>query len=150
MRADASKLPTDPDARAVGALLRPAVARIYSRFRSVRAEGEIGDTALYVLVVLDKHGPLGLRHLSDHAHATPGSMHQTVRRLIAGGYITRNPDPSDRRRVVFSVTPQGARAAVAAVSHRESWLEAKLSELTAQERAVLADAAQILQRIADS
>lgn len=52
-----------------------------SRFRSERVEGEVSETSLLVLVVLDKQGPMSLSDLAAFARVTLGSMSQTVRRL---------------------------------------------------------------------
>lgn len=141
----------DPAALAgLGGDLRVAIARVHSRFRSERSEGEIGDAAVLVLVQLQKHGPLSLSDLSERARVTPGSMSQTVNRLGKGGYTVRTRDTEDRRRVLFTLTAQGAAMATAARGHRETWMENRLGALDARERAVLAEAAALLLAIADS
>jgi DNA-binding MarR family transcriptional regulator len=134
----------------LGAELRTAVARVYTRFRSERAEGELGDAALGVLIALDKAGPLTLTQLSERAHVTAGSMSQTVNRLSDGGYLTRRKDPGDGRRNLLEATESGKQAAAAARAHRESWLYARLAELSADERATLARAAKLMRRVAGS
>jgi hypothetical protein len=53
-----------------------------------------------------------------------------------------------RRRRSWLAKPQ-TRAAAAARAHRESWLNARLAELTEPERATLAQAAALMRRIAD-
>jgi DNA-binding MarR family transcriptional regulator len=123
---------------------------MYSRFRSERSDGELGDAALGVLAGLQKNGPLTLTELSDWARVTPGSMSQTVNRLVAGGYVVRTKDARDGRRVLIEATPSGAEIAVAARAHRESWLNARLAGLTDPERATLAEASTLIRRIADS
>jgi DNA-binding MarR family transcriptional regulator len=134
----------------LGVELRTAVTRIYSRFRSERAEGELGDAALGVLIALDKAGPMTLTQLSERAHVTAGSMSQTVNRLSDGGYLTRRKDPGDGRRVLLEATASGKQAADAARAHRESWLYARLAELSEDERATLAQAAKLMRRVAES
>ncbi|MCO5999441.1 MarR family winged helix-turn-helix transcriptional regulator [Actinoallomurus rhizosphaericola] len=140
----------DPDVPELGTALRAAVARVYSRFRSERAEGEIGDAAVLALAALCKHGPLTLTELSNRARVTPGSMSQTVNRLVAGGYVTREKDPSDGRRVLFVPTRDGRAQADAALAARQDWLNRQLARLDPEERATLARAADLLSRIADS
>lgn len=134
----------------LGAELRAAVARIYRRFRSERAEGELGDAAISVLTRLHKNGPLTLTELSEHDRVTPGSMSQTIKRLATGGYVLRKKDSSDGRRVLIEATPEGMRIAAAARAHREGWLNARLAELTDEDRAILATAAILMRRVADS
>jgi DNA-binding MarR family transcriptional regulator len=130
--------------------LRSAIARAYSRFRSERAEGQVPDAALFVLTRLSKSGPLALTELSNLARVTPGSMSQTVNRLAADGYLVRERDSGDGRRVLFTITPAGHAIAEASRHRRESWLNRQLDNLTTGQRRTLADAAQILRKIADS
>ncbi|WP_203842752.1 MarR family winged helix-turn-helix transcriptional regulator [Winogradskya humida] len=134
----------------LGADLQAAVARIYSRFRSERSDGELGDAAVGVLIALAKSGALTLTELSERARVTTGSMSQTVNRLVAGGYVERDRDPADGRRMLIGATPAGAEIAAAARAHRRSWLDARLAELTPAERATLAEASALIRRIADS
>lgn len=134
----------------LSARVRTAVARLYSRFRSERTPGEVGDAALAVLIQLLKAGPLSLGELSDRARVTPGSMSQTVNRLAAGGLLVRGRDPRDGRRVLFSLTDAGERQASEARAQRVGWLNARLAELPQADRAVLARAAEVLEAIADS
>jgi DNA-binding MarR family transcriptional regulator len=146
LREDAGSLQTSE----LNADLRAAVGRIYSRMRSERAPGEIGEAGTFVLTLLRKYGPLTLTALSDRARVTPGSMSQTVNRLTADGLATREPDPDDKRRVLFVITEAGAAIADASRRHRENWLSAHLDALTPAQRRTLAEAARILRAIADS
>jgi DNA-binding MarR family transcriptional regulator len=133
----------------LGAELRTAIARVYSRFRSERAAGELGDAAVDVLAGLQKNGPMTLTQLSERAHVTAGSMSQTINRLAGGGYLTRRKDPGDGRRVLLEATESGKRVGAAARAHREGWMSARLAELTDEERATLRAAAALLRRVAD-
>lgn len=77
-------------------------------------------------------------------------MSQTVNRLVTGGFVIRAKDPHDGRRMLIEPTRTGTEIAVAARAHRESWLNARLAELTERERTTLAGATPLLHRIADS
>jgi DNA-binding MarR family transcriptional regulator len=134
----------------VGAELRRAVVRLYSRFRSERVEGEVPDAALLVLIVLDKQDRMSLSDLAEAARVTLGSMSQTVRRLEQLAYVTKTRGTEDRRKVLFTLTRQGRAAVTASRRHRRDWLNGRLAELTARERADIARAAALLLRIADS
>jgi DNA-binding MarR family transcriptional regulator len=129
--------------------LKTAVARLYSRFRSVRGEGELGEAAIAVLTELDRQGPLSLGELSGLAHVTPGSMSQTVNRLTEGGLAVRGADPADRRRVLFTITRQGRAVVAKARTRSHQWLTDRLDTLTPAQRSTLARAAAILRQLAD-
>jgi DNA-binding MarR family transcriptional regulator len=134
----------------VGAELRRAVVRLYSRFRSERVEGEVSEEALLVLMVLDKQGRMSLSDLAATAKVTLGSMSQTVRRLEQLAYITKSRGTEDRRKVLFTLTGEGREAAMASRRHRQDWLNGQLAELTAAERDDILRVAPLLLRIADS
>ena len=134
----------------VGSELRRAVTRLYSRFRSERAEGEVPDAALLVLIVLDKRDGMSLTDLAGVAGVTLGSMSQTVRRLEQLAYVTKIRSTEDRRKVVFSLTDQGRVAATASRRHRDDWLNDRLAGLTPEQRADIARAVPLLLHIADS
>lgn len=141
-------MPEDIDT--VAAELRRAVVRLYSRFRSERVEGEVSEEALLVLITLDKQRWMNLSDLAATAKVTLGSMSQTVRRLEQLAYITKSRDTDDRRKVVFTLTEQGQLAATASRRHRHDWLNSRLAELTAVERADILRVSALLLRIADS
>jgi DNA-binding MarR family transcriptional regulator len=132
----------------LGDLLRTTVAQLTRRFRSERPAGELGDTALAVLSWLQRNGPHTLSQLSDHDRVAPASMSQSVNRLTSAGYATRTRDPGDRRRVLFSATPQGERLAIAAREQRNAWLEGQLRALAVDERETIARACVLLGRVA--
>ena len=139
-----------PSVGDVSAQLRAAVRRLYSRFRSERGTGELGDAAVAVLRLLRDEGPQTLKALSSSARVTPASMSQTVNRLTASGYAVRTPDRSDGRKVLFEPTAEGLRAGAAGSAASIAWLDAQLAGLSDAERAVLAEAIALLERIADS
>ncbi|MGH3169989.1 MAG: MarR family winged helix-turn-helix transcriptional regulator [Trebonia sp.] len=99
---------------------------------------------------MHKHGPQTLTELSEHDRVSPASMSQTVNRLTSAGYAVRARDPGDGRKVLFSATAAGHELAYAARAQRTAWLDERLRALSAEDRAVIARAAALLSRIADS
>jgi DNA-binding MarR family transcriptional regulator len=141
--------PAEAEEATLGGQLRSAVGRLYRRFRSERPEGSLGDAALAVLTRLQKHGPQTLTELSAYDRVSPASMSQTVNRLTSAGYAIRTRDPGDGRKVIFSATEEGSELASAARAQRNAWLDEQLRALSAEDRAVIARAADLLSRIAD-
>ena len=130
--------------------VKHAVSRVYSRFRSERVEGDLGEVALSVLARVEKYGPHTLTALSQYHRVTPPSMSQAVNRLTGAGLAERVPDPDDRRRVLIAPTAEGARVSREARARRNAWLQACLDDLPESDRKVLARAAELLTRMADS
>lgn len=141
---------TDPGVSTLGHEVKVAVSRLWSRLRSERPDGDLGDGALEVLARIDRGGPQTLTALSERHRVTPASMSQTVNRLTSMGYAVRVPDPADGRRVLITATDEGQRFSQEARARRNGWIDARLDELTDDERAVLARASEILTRLADS
>ena len=77
-------------------------------------------------------------------------MSQTVNRLTSAGYAVRTGDPDDRRKVLFSATAEGDELAGAARAQRNAWLDRRPQALSAEDRAVIARATDLLGAIADS
>jgi DNA-binding MarR family transcriptional regulator len=134
----------------LGACVRSTVGRLYRRFRSERAEGALGDAALEVLTFLHNSGPHTLTQLSERAQVAPASMSQSVNRLTSAGYAVRARDPRDRRKVLFSTTPEGAELAVATRMQRNAWLDAQLGGLSPDDQSAIARACALLGAIADA
>lgn len=133
----------------LGAQVRSTVGRLYRRFRSERPEGGLGDASLDVLNWLHKNGPQTLTELSEYGQVAPASMSQSVNRLTSAGYVIRTPEPSDRRKVLFRTTAEGARVAQATRDQRDAWLEARLGALSPEDQRAIEHACSILSTIAE-
>ena len=64
----------------------------------------VNRTDLRALNLLE-HGPLAAGQISDRLHLTSGSVTTLVDRLLAHGYVTRQTDPENRRRVIVELHP---------------------------------------------
>jgi DNA-binding MarR family transcriptional regulator len=61
---------------------------------------------VHAVGALVEFGPVGVRRLADLMGMTTGAVTRMVDRLERGGFVRREPDPSDRRRVVLRVVPE--------------------------------------------
>jgi DNA-binding MarR family transcriptional regulator len=78
-------------------------------------------------------------------------MAQTVSDLEADGFVTRRPDPDDRRRALVELTAEGQAALAADRAQREGWLARAIAEeLSTAEVDVLESALELLRRLAES
>ena len=143
-------MPTEVGVAELSARMRTSIGGLYRRFRSERAEGSLGETALEVLTLLAKRGPHTLTELSELGQVAPASMSQTVSRLTSAGYAVRAPDGRDRRKLLLSATPEGSRLAATTGLHRNAWLDGQLSALTPADREVLDRACALIAEITHS
>lgn len=81
------------------------------RTQGTHAEQEFGVTAaqLFVLRQIGRRPGLSLHDLAQRTHTRDSSVSEVVSRLVSGGYVERNPDPGDRRRVRLTLAPAGRR-----------------------------------------
>ncbi|MFK4086587.1 MarR family winged helix-turn-helix transcriptional regulator [Kribbella sp. NPDC020789] len=70
---------------------------------SVSSQLGLGASDSQFMTLLQTHGPLTPRQLAEFSGLTSGTVTGVIDRLEAHGFVTRAPDPSDRRKVV--VTP---------------------------------------------
>jgi DNA-binding MarR family transcriptional regulator len=134
----------------LGRELTVAIARLHRRLRAEKADDQMPDTQSSVLAFLTREGPHTLRQLSDRERVTPPSMNQTVNSLAEAGYVVRQQDPTDGRKVLFVPTPAGVALAAETRRLRHAWLNAHLQDLPPETLRTLLDAARTLRQIADA
>lgn len=125
-----------------------ATLRLARRLRAEKADDDLSDGQLAVLGSLFVHGPHTLGALAEREHISAPSMNRTVNCLEELGYLAREADPDDRRKVNISLTDSGSTVVTETTKKRDRWLTRQLRELDAEERATLASAAEILRRLA--
>jgi DNA-binding MarR family transcriptional regulator len=118
--------------------------------RRLRAEHRFPITQGTVLGRLDREGPQSVSALSAAERVRPQSMAQTVSDLEADSLVERNPDPSDGRRAMVSLTAAGRSALEADRRHREGWLVKAIEELPAEDQVTVERAIVVLRRLADA
>jgi DNA-binding MarR family transcriptional regulator len=118
--------------------------------RRLRAEHRFPLSHGSVLGRLDREGPQSVSQLAVAERVRPQSMAQTVGDLEADGLVARRPDPADGRRALVDFTPAGREALDADRRHRVGWLASAIAELPAADQKALAQATEILRRLAAS
>ena len=74
-------------------------------------------------------------------------MSRTLNALEEAGLVSRTAHPDDRRQVLVAITDAGAREVRETRRRRDAWLAQRLASLPAEEREILARAAEILLRV---
>ncbi len=129
-----------------------ATARLRARLRSEQAEVTTGQnmSQLSVLGRISEAGTTTASELAKAEHVRQQSIAETVAGLKRQGLVYSRPDPSDGRKALLSLTESGADLVRSIVEHRGAWLARALdAHVTAAERAVLAQATEIMFRLAD-
>jgi DNA-binding MarR family transcriptional regulator len=139
---------TTLDTAALAHDLRLAVMRFSRRLRNQRVDTSVTLTHLAALSTLKRHGRMSPGELAGHERVQPPSMTRVVVALEGMGLVTRSPHPTDGRQVVIDLTPAAEDLLGAEARAREAWLSSMLQQLTAEERAVLREAAVIIDKLA--
>ena len=129
--------------------LRQTVLHLARRVRAERADASMSDGKLSVLFVLMNEGAQTLGSLSEHERVTPPSMNRTINALVEQGFVTREADASDGRKVVIDISDAGRRLVKETRRRRDAWFSSRLAALSPEDRAALDAAAPILRRLAD-
>ena len=129
--------------------LRFSVARLSRRLRNERdPDNPLSVAALSAMGILFREGECTVGVLATHERVQPPSMTRTVNYLVEDGYAVRRPHPTDGRQVLVDLTDKGREILLADRRRRDAWLAQRLRELTPDERAVLREAAPLIQRLA--
>ncbi|MBB4917623.1 DNA-binding MarR family transcriptional regulator [Streptosporangium saharense] len=104
-------------------------------------------TQVATLVAVERHAGITPGELAEHEKVQPPSMTRVIAVLEERGLVSRTPHPSDRRQVSVSVTERGSALLKEERRRKEAWLTQRLKELSPEERAVLRQAAPILEKL---
>jgi DNA-binding MarR family transcriptional regulator len=136
------------DDRAAVNSLRSAVMRLSRRLRHQRVDESLSPTEMSVLGTLARCGSANPGELARKEHVQPPSMTRIVAMLEAKGLVRRDPHPDDRRQVVVRQTEQAEAMLSESRRKRNAWLAQLTERLSDEERAVLREAAPVLEKLA--
>lgn len=135
--------------------MRISVTRLARRLRVERlglgdTEMVLSDIQLAALAALYRHEAMSPGELAEHEKVQPPSMTRVIAVLEERNLVRRAPHPTDRRQVILTVTEDGRALVNRVRRRREAWLAQRLQELSEEERATLAAAAPILEKLSQS
>lgn len=87
--------------------------------------------------------------LAARERVSAPSMSRTVAELLERGLVTRQPDPTDKRRFHIAITESGLAALREGRMERNQWMVERLATLPDSDIRTLADATKILRTIMD-
>ncbi|MET9365861.1 MarR family transcriptional regulator [Streptomyces sp. NPDC006632] len=135
-----------PQAATVAAELRTAMGKLTRR---VKHEDRIPHGQVAVLGVLDRDGAMTTSDLAADQRVRPQSMARAVGILLDQGLVTRRAHPTDGRKSLLELSDAGRSALEAERGRRAGWLTLAIeSELSREERELLARSAALMERLA--
>ena len=132
--------------------LAMAVSRLRSRIRieaGMRSTG-IPISQLAVLGRIIDEGPTTAAALAAGEHVTQQAISQSLATLRERGLVEKQADPGDGRKSLVTATAAGRELMEGIAASREEWLtQAVDAAVRPEERPLLAEAIELLERIAD-
>lgn len=115
-----------------------AAAVLYSH--QVAEQLKLGPSDAQFMTLLDVHGPLTPGKLAELTGLKTGTVTGVLDRLETAGFIRRDRDPHDRRKVIVSPDPEQIAARVTPhYSGQAEWMTGVLSRYSDDELRVIAD-----------
>lgn len=121
---------------------------------SMRASGHfmkakgLSTPQFSILMQLHHRGVCGMSQVSEQFGTTPAAASQLVDKLVQSGLIHREEDPNDRRAKSLKLTEKGKKLILQGMEERYRWVEPLAEALTAEERAKVNEALDILTKAA--
>jgi DNA-binding MarR family transcriptional regulator len=143
----------DRDTAKTAVRLSVALKRLRSRLREEAGVTSTGFTLsqLALLGHLLSQGPSTAASLAAAEHVSQQAIAQSLATLKTTGLIASGPHPSDRRKVLIDITPEGRRLFDSLMESRETWLVRAIDAIMSPEdRAALDVAVALMERLADA
>ena len=132
----------------LAARLRLAITRTARRLRQEAGSG-LSPSQAAALATIELHGPLTPSELASLERVQRPTATRIVARLEEEGLAERAGDPADGRSFLVSATPRGRSLMRKLRTRKNAYLAKRLRALDAEEIAILAQAAEILERLQD-
>jgi DNA-binding MarR family transcriptional regulator len=128
--------------------LRLTVMRLSRRLRQHAPVG-ITQSQLSALTAIVVEERITLSGLAEAERVQPPSITRVVDVLVSQGYATRTPSDEDRRVAWVEPTAAGRAVIETVRRQRDAYLAQRLRSFSAEDRAVLARAAALLERLTE-
>lgn len=128
--------------------IHSAAIHLLRRVGEVDEEMGLSRARASALSVLVFAGPRTLSELARAEHVTPATMSRLVAGLEREGLVRREPHADDARAAWLHATPKGRRTLERGRARRTALLDSLFAGLSAREREVVREAAEIVDRVA--
>lgn len=85
-----------------------------------RFDANLQPAAFHLVRWLYSYGPTSAAALAEATAMDRSSVSRLIKHLEKSGYVSKEPDPEDRRGVLLSLTELGQQSTIAALKEKES------------------------------
>jgi len=130
--------------------IRRSVVRLVRRMRLERTDEALSLLKLSILGMLYRKGAVTATELATRERVRPQSLTRVLASLEKRGFVSRQPDGADGRRLLITLTPEGKKALGADIRKKEAWLAKEMEKVLApDERGLLLQASRLLDRLTE-
>ncbi len=129
--------------------LRLTIVRTARRLRQ-EAGGDLSPSLTAALATIERHGPMTPSELASRERVQRPTATRLLARLEEAELVARMPDPADGRSCLVSPTPAGRELLDELRTRKTAYLARRLEALDPEERAVLARATTILEKVLEA
>ncbi len=104
---------------------------------------------LFTVLAWLESGPATAAELAGRERVSAPSMSKSICELEERGLVAREPDPTDARAKIVTLTRAGRRAINKGRAERDQWMVDRLAELSVAEQVLLRDAAAVMRRVVE-
>lgn len=137
---------SDPSVPELASRLRLVITRSARRLRQ-QSDPALSPTQAAALATIERAGPLTPSELARIERVQRPTISRVTARLGQAGLVERLPDELDGRGVRLRVTPEGRRTLRELRNRKTAYLAERLERLDPEDRAVLAQASGLLERL---
>ena len=89
----------------------------------------------FILILLSKmKSSMRQKDIAKRLLISPSTLSEMVNKLVADGYILRNPDPRDRRATLLGLTEKGQQRAAEMEAERKRMIQNRFRNLNTEEK----------------
>jgi DNA-binding MarR family transcriptional regulator len=125
----------------------PLMMRVIRAEVRAHSSPELTMAQFRTLAFLGRNEGAMLGDVATFLCLTLSAASKLVDGLVTGDLVGREIDPADRRKVVLKLTPSGQKKFAAARQATAQLLSTRVEGLSGEERAIVVEAMQILQRV---
>jgi DNA-binding MarR family transcriptional regulator len=137
---------SDPSVPELATRLRLVITRSARRLRQ-QSDPALSPTQAAALATIERAGPVTPSELARIERVQRPTISRVTARLGQAGLLERLPDELDGRGVRLRVTPEGRRTLRELRNRKTAYLAERLERLDPEDRAVLAHASGLLERL---
>lgn len=124
-----------------------AVIKLARRLRQERQTG-LSPTGISVLGTVRRLERSEPSVIAAYERVSQPSITRVLKQLGEEGYLVREPSPEDGRKVIISLSEEGARILAQERERRNVWLAKAMSELTTEEQDDLRRGIAVIEHLA--